>query len=100
MVAIANDWDFAATNETANAILVRKTITAKAALAVGETALETAGGPGFHRDFGLERLLRDLHGSKFHPLAEKRQLLFSGRYALGLDPVGEAAAPRFQAAAE
>jgi alkylation response protein AidB-like acyl-CoA dehydrogenase len=100
MVAIANDWEFAATNETANAILVRKTITAKAALAVGETALETAGGPGFHRGFGLERLLRDLHGSKFHPLAEKRQLLFSGRHALGLDPVGETAEPRFQAAAE
>jgi hypothetical protein len=33
-------------------------------------------------------LLRDVHGVQFHPLPEKRQLLFTGRLALGLAPVG------------
>ena len=100
MVAIANDWEFEATAETANAILVRKTIAAKAALATGEKAMEATGGAGFYRKLGLERLLRDLHASQFHPLAEKRQLLFTGRLALGLDPIGESAEPKLQVAAE
>jgi alkylation response protein AidB-like acyl-CoA dehydrogenase len=46
------------------------------------------GGAGFFRSFGLERLLRDVHGAAFHPLPEKRQWLFTGRSALGLDPIG------------
>jgi hypothetical protein len=33
-------------------------------------------------------LLRDVHGAEFHPLQEKRQHRFTGRIALGLDPVG------------
>lgn len=100
MVAIANDWDFQPTPETANAILVRKTIAANAVLATAEKALQTAGGPGFYRGFGLERLLRDLHASQFHPLPEKRQHLFTGRFALGLDPIGDTLEPRLQVAAE
>jgi hypothetical protein len=32
-------------------------------------------------------MVRDLHAGQFHPLQEKRQVLFSGRIALGLDPV-------------
>jgi alkylation response protein AidB-like acyl-CoA dehydrogenase len=99
MVRITNDWDFEATTETANEILVRKTIAAKAALATGEKALEATGGGGFYRSSGLERLVRDLHASQFHPLQEKRQHRFTGRLALGLDPVGENAAPEAQAKA-
>jgi alkylation response protein AidB-like acyl-CoA dehydrogenase len=100
MVAIANDWDFAPTPETANAILVRKTIAAKAIIATVEKAMEAAGGAGFYRRLGLERLLRDAHGVQFHPLPEKRQQLFTGRMALGLDPIGDGEAPRLKAAAE
>jgi hypothetical protein len=37
---------------------------------------------------GLERLVRDLHAAPFHPLTPKRQQRFTGRLALGLDPVG------------
>ena len=36
----------------------------------------------------LERLLRDVQAAQFHPMQHKRQLLLSGRVALGLDPVG------------
>ena len=34
-----------------------------------------------------ERLLRDVHGAQFHPLTEKRQQLFTGRIAMGLEPI-------------
>jgi alkylation response protein AidB-like acyl-CoA dehydrogenase len=91
MVRINGDLSFRMELATANAILVRKTIAAESVLAVAEKALETAGGAGFYRKTGLERLLRDLHGAQFHPLPAKRQHLFSGRVALGLDPVSGAA---------
>lgn len=100
MIRIANDLDFASTVETANLMIVRKTIAAGAVIATVEKALETAGGGGFYRKAGLERLLRDAHAGQFHPLQEKRQLLFTGRLALGLDPVGTALEPKLQAAAE
>ncbi len=99
MVAIANDWEFAPVAETANAVLVRKTIAAKAIIATVEKALETAGGAGFYRGLGLERLLRDAHGVQFHPLPEKRQQQFTGRLALGLDPIAEETPGAVQAAA-
>ena len=72
MVRIADDGDFAPTVETANAILIRKTIAAKAVLATTEKALEATGGAGFFRRFEL---------------------------ALGLDPVETAILPKPQAAA-
>lgn len=100
MVRIANDFDFVPEAATADAILVRKTIAAKALMAAAEKALETAGGAGFYRRLGLERLLRDCHGAQFHPLPEKRQLNFTGRLALGLDPIAQSAAGALRAAAE
>jgi hypothetical protein len=54
-----------------------------------EKALETVGGGGFFRSMGLERLLRDIQAAQFHPLQAKRQHRFTGRVALGLDPVGK-----------
>lgn len=93
MVVIANDWDFTPATETANAILVRKSIAAEAVLATAEKAMEAAGGAAFYRKMGLERLLRDAHGVRYHPLPIKRQQHFTGRLALGLDPIGEVAEP-------
>lgn len=87
MVALANDLDFEPELETTNAILVRKTLACKAALQTAEKALEVTGGGGFYRVMGLERFVRDAHAGQFHPMQEKRQLLFAGRLALGLDPV-------------
>jgi alkylation response protein AidB-like acyl-CoA dehydrogenase len=87
MVRLANDLDFAMSLALADAMLVRKTIAADAVLATVEKALEAAGGVGFHRRLGLERLLRDAHGAPFHPLPAKRQHRFTGRVAMGLDPV-------------
>jgi len=87
MIRLANGFDFKPTPALASAVLTRKTICAKHVIAAAEKALELAGGSGFFRKAGLERLLRDAHAGQFHPLPEKRQALFTGRVALGLTPV-------------
>jgi len=91
MVRLADDLNFAMGLDVTDAILVRKTIVAENVLATVEKALETAGGAGFYRKTGLERLLRDAHGAQFHPLPAKSQHRFTGRLALGLDPITDAA---------
>lgn len=91
MVRLANDLDFTMSLELTDAMLVRKTIAAERVLATVEKALEAAGGAGFYRASGLERLLRDAHGAQFHPLPAKRQQVFTGRIVLGLDPIADAA---------
>jgi len=91
MVRLANDLNFAMNLVVTNAVLVRKTIVAESVLATVEKALEAAGGAGFYRKTGLERLLRDAHAAQFHPLSGKRQHRFTGRVALGLDPIADAA---------
>ena len=88
MVGICANYTFAPEVATANAVLTRKTIAADALRLAVEKALEVVGGGGFFRSVGLERMLRDIHASQFHPLQPKRQQRFAGRVALGLDPVG------------
>ncbi len=100
MVALNNDWEFEPSTELASAILVRKTIAANAVIDVVEKAMEAAGGASFYRKMGLEQLLRDAHGVRYHPLPEKRQQLFTGRLALGFDPIGGARKTELRAAAE
>ena len=56
-----------------------------------EKVLEAAGGAGFYRKTGVERLLRDAPGAQFHHLIGKRQHRLTGRIALGLDPIADAA---------
>lgn len=75
--------------DLANADLTfkRKTIIARAIVRVAYLAMEAAGGASFFRAVGLERCVRDIQGVRFHPLHEQRQFQFSGRVALGLDPV-------------
>lgn len=100
MIRLANGFDFTPTIELASKVLTRKSIAARHVMATAEKALEVTGGAGFFRKLGLERFLRDAHGAQFHPLPEKRQQLFSGRLAMGLDPVtGAIAAATAQRAA-
>ena len=91
MVRLANDLNGEMSLVTTNAILVRKTIAAEYVLKTVEKALESAGGAGFYRKTGLEQFLRDAHAAQFHPLSAKKQHRFSGRVALGLDPISDAA---------
>ena len=91
MVRLARDLDCSMGLELTSAILARKTIAAEQVLATVGKAMEVTGGAGFYRGLGLERLLRDVQGARLHPLPASRQRQFSGRVALGLDPIVSAA---------
>jgi acyl-CoA dehydrogenase len=71
--------------ETTNAMAIGRTLAGRHAIRTVEKAMEVTGGRAFYRDFGLERLFRDVQGARFHPLQEKPQQRYSGRLALGLD---------------
>jgi len=86
MIALASD-EFVADVANADVTFKRKTIIARAVTRVAYLAMETAGGGSFFRSVGLERCFRDIQGIRFHPFHERRQYQFSGRVALGLDPV-------------
>jgi alkylation response protein AidB-like acyl-CoA dehydrogenase len=87
-IELCADYTFAPDIATANAAFVRKTIAAQSLTLAIEKALEATGGGGIFRSMGLERLVRDIHAAQFHPLQAKRQHRFTGRAALGLDPIG------------
>ncbi len=87
MIRLNANHGFAATNEIANAILTRKVIAAEAVKATVEIAAELVGGPGFIQGHPIERIVRDIRAVHFHPLPLRRQQIFSGRIALGFDPV-------------
>jgi alkylation response protein AidB-like acyl-CoA dehydrogenase len=44
--------------------------------------MDVVGGAGYFREFGLERLFRDVQAAKYHPLPEADQLQFSGEFLL------------------
>ena len=84
----ADDLRFAATDAHAGRTLSRKTVATEALVAAVRLGVELTGGAAYGRGSILERLYRDVHGALFHPLPRARQTRFSGRVALGLDPVG------------
>jgi len=71
--------------EATNAQLIRRAIVAAAVVRCVDKAMEVAGGGAFYRDAHLERLFRDIQGSRYHPMPEKSQTRFAGRLLLGLD---------------
>ena len=74
--------------ETTGQVLAGRTLVANAAIKTVERAMEAAGGAGFYRGLGLERLFRDVQGARYHQVREPAQLLYTGRLALGLDVNG------------
>jgi alkylation response protein AidB-like acyl-CoA dehydrogenase len=85
MVRLAGDCDFAPSLANTNAQLVRKTILTQALEQTVERAFELVGGAAFYGSLPFERMWRDVQAAHYHPLPEKRQHLFTGRYRLGLD---------------
>lgn len=71
--------------ETTGKVLIGRTLVAHAVIKTVERAMEVAGGAGFYRRLGLERLFRDVQGARYHQVREPAQLLYAGRLALGLD---------------
>jgi acyl-CoA dehydrogenase len=70
--------------ETTNEVLIRRTIAGRSAMRAVDRALDVAGGAGFFRNAGLERLFRDVQGARYHPMPEKRQLDYTARFTLEL----------------
>lgn len=87
LIANVNDLDVEPGLEHANRALIRKTIVAEAVKRTADKALEATGGSGYFRASGIERLLRDAQAAQFHPMQAKKQHRFTGRLAMGLDPV-------------
>jgi alkylation response protein AidB-like acyl-CoA dehydrogenase len=87
-VALNNDFRFVPETALASRVFMLKTAAVEQAKRAVEAAIESAGGAGFYRATGLERLLRDVRAGHYHPLPAKQQVAFSGRLALGLDPIG------------
>lgn len=88
MIANAGELEGEFGIEHANRSLIRKTIVAEAVKRTADKALEATGGGGYYRASLLERMLRDAHAALFHPMQPKKQHRFTGRMAMGLDPVG------------
>ena len=87
MVALGSDYDYQPSLERSSKVFVYKTIVARSALCAVERAMEVCGGASFFRSAGIERIFRDIQGVRFHPWQERKQYVFSGRVALGLEPV-------------
>ena len=86
MVRLAAE-DGPPTLERSNLISRHKTIATNAAIRTVEKALAVAGGQGYFRALELERRFRDIQAARYHPIQEPKQHRFSGRIALGLDPI-------------
>lgn len=86
-VSLTNDFDFTPDVALTSHVFMLKTHAVEQAKKAVECAMEAAGGAGFYRVNGLERLLRDVRAGHYHPLPAKQQMTFSGRLALGLPPI-------------
>ncbi|WP_337185829.1 acyl-CoA dehydrogenase family protein [Phenylobacterium sp.] len=88
-LALADMVACAATDEpgpaATNRIMTGRVLAARSAIATVERALAAAGGAGFYRANGLERIWRDVQAARYHPLQEPTQARLAGRLALGLD---------------
>ena len=86
-IRMADNLAFKPDMSVTDANLRRKSIVAKAVKNVVELAAELVGGQGFFRDNAMERIVRDIRALHFHPLPERIQTNFSGRIAMGLEPI-------------
>jgi alkylation response protein AidB-like acyl-CoA dehydrogenase len=87
MFVDADDLNFDNTDDIASRALSRKTIACQNVIETVRLAIEVTGGIGYTRSSDLERLYRDVHGCLFHPLPRAKQVAFTGRVALGFDPI-------------
>lgn len=82
MIRLNDNYQFQPAKELTSRILVRKTMATKAVQQVVELGATLIGGPGFFKGHGMERIIRDSRAMHFHPLPERRQMLFTGQYVL------------------
>ena len=87
MMRLVNDLDFVPSMAVTDELLILKSGAVEGARITVERAMEAVGGRGFYRDTRLEQLLRDVRAFHYHPIPVKQQLRFTGRLALGLEPI-------------
>ncbi len=88
MIRLARNLDFAPAEQLGQDVLARKTNLANACIEVVTRAMEIVGGTAFYREFGLERLFRDVQAARYHPLPELEQQRVLGEFALRERPPG------------
>lgn len=88
MIHTVAEYAFQPTVDTANRTLIAKSRAADLAKETVAKSMELVGGRAFFRSHELERLFRDIQAGAYHPLPRAKQVLFTGRHALGLDPHG------------
>jgi alkylation response protein AidB-like acyl-CoA dehydrogenase len=71
--------------QTTHRVMTLRGLAGRSAMEVGSRALDVAGGAGFYRATGLEQRFRDLQAARFHPLQDRQQQLYAGRFVLGAD---------------
>jgi acyl-CoA dehydrogenase len=71
--------------ETTNRLMTLRHLVGRCSMDVGSKALDVAGGAGFFSQAGLERRFRDLQAARYHPLQDRQQQIYAGRFALGAD---------------
>lgn len=86
MIRKNNNHGFIPSNENSSDIFIRKTLASTATQKTVQLAIELVGGAAFFKGHPLERIARDIRASHFHPLPLRRQQMFSGRVACGLNP--------------
>jgi alkylation response protein AidB-like acyl-CoA dehydrogenase len=87
MMGAAAGYDFAPDLELASGAVIRKTLAAQSIRTVVDRAVEIVGDGAYFGRNRLERLWRDVQAAQFHPLPESKQLVFTGRVAMGPAPV-------------
>lgn len=68
-----------------NRVMQDRALVVEAALATANLAMELAGGEGYLRKTGLERIFRDIQGARYHPMRADRAALYAGTLATGGD---------------
>lgn len=83
MVAVISEMPPSA--QSIDRVMRGRALLVEAALATASLAMDLAGGEGFLRKAGLERIFRDVQGARYHPMRADQQQLYTGTLALGGD---------------
>ena len=73
----------APSEQTVNISAIGRRLVEENAIKAVEFACELAGGAGFFRSAGLERMFRDVQGARYHPMNHEAQYAYAGAMALG-----------------
>lgn len=71
--------------QSINRVMQGRSLVVEGALATAGLAMDLAGGEGFLRKTGLERIFRDIQGARYHPMRADKAAIYAGTLAVGGD---------------